>query len=463
MTVRPAVSFVLLVGLAASAQAQSGTWIGAKCDLKAGHFLVSSGVVHLKAAVESRFADQRASKMDDARKALLEALSTAGQEDNPAAWYYLGRYYLLSGDVIGADTALTRAERLRPECADDIGGWRRSAWVPVLNAAIAAWQQGNPDSAVSGFRLANRLYRKEPHGMLYLGQLYADKGDADSAIKYFRLGIDAAGSDTAFTEHRKQAMFNLARMYHREQRWPDAAAAYANYLAAYPHDAEATAALASVYDASGKPDSAMALYEEVLAQAESLSYLELVQAGAQIYRNATQAEGAAAREMYRLAARALEAGIAKNPSYRDGLYNLAGVYYQLRDSSRMLPVARRLAVIDPLNRTAHQLLAQAYEFAGQRDSALHHVTLASEALPVDVSVTGLRLDAASASLTGLVTNFHDRPSASVTLVFEFLTLGGDVVAAETVAVPGLPSQGTHEFRVHVPREGIAAYRYRRDQ
>ena len=36
------------------------------------------------------------------------------QEKNPAAWYYLGRISLQQGDIVGADTALTKAESCLP-------------------------------------------------------------------------------------------------------------------------------------------------------------------------------------------------------------------------------------------------------------------------------------------------------------------------------------------------------------
>ena len=49
-------------------------------------------------------------------KVLLEAMQQNGQGNNAAAWYYLGRIYLQRGDLYGADSALTRAEKLAPNC-----------------------------------------------------------------------------------------------------------------------------------------------------------------------------------------------------------------------------------------------------------------------------------------------------------------------------------------------------------
>lgn len=453
-------SMMLLGAVSASAQ-MSGQWQGEDCGLKTGHFLVNSAVVHLKTAVETKFEDQRQKKLDEAQRALTQAFAS-GQAENPAAWYYLGRYYLMRGDLLGADTALTRAAQLEPGCAADIAKWRRYYWVPVLNAGIAAWQAGQSDSAIASFRRANTLYRGEPQGLFYLAQLYATGSSPDSAIKYFQLGIEAAGSDTAFAAQRKQAMFNLARMYHREQRWAEAAAAYRHYLEEFPRDAEATAALASVYSAMGQPDSATTLYRGVLERADSVPFLDLMQAGVQMFRNAGQAEGQAARKTYRLAARAFEAALAKNPQYRDGLYNLANVYYQLHDTTRMLPVARRLFSVDPLNRATLQLLAQAFQFAAHSDSALYYLKLANEVLPVDLTVTEIQLRDAGALLKGIVTNLRARRSAALSLVFDFLASDGATLATDTLAVPPLPPQGTQEFQLQTDAEGVAAYRYRRE-
>ena len=486
------------VGLLVAAtpgRAQNGRWEPERCGLKPGHFLVTGAVLHLKAGVESRFEDQRQKKFAEAKAALTQALTSGGQQDNPAVWYYLGRHALLTQDPAGADSALARAERLRPECADDIAAKRRAAWVPVYNAAVAAWKAGQLDSAVAMFRQANTLYRREPQGMLYLAALYANSGEADSAIKYFRLGIDAAGTDTAFANEKKLALFNLARTYHRMQRWDEAGAAYKEYLRDHPTDAEATAALAAIYGALGTRDSAEALYRRVLDRADSVPVLDLFQAGVQIYRGAPPAPDTAAvaarcrsewrgppatrrtacrdsvtkvvgdheqatREAYRMAARAFEAVLARNPMYRDGLYNLANVYYQLADTVRMLPVARRLVGVDPMNRTSLRFLAQAHQFGGRGDSTLRYLRMAED-LPLEISVTEVRLGEKDATVSALVTNFHDKPSPPLTLVFELVDGKGGVVATKTLEVRAIGPQSNQQLTVEGQGSGIVAYRYRR--
>src|SRR5438876_7043314 len=112
-----------------------------------------------------------------------EALATGGQEKNPAAWYYLARYYALQNDLAGADSAFTKALVLAPTCKDDIDRWRRIFWVPVFNEGVKAWQAGNTDSAIASFRRANAIYSGEPTGFIYLGTLFAGREAPDASLR----------------------------------------------------------------------------------------------------------------------------------------------------------------------------------------------------------------------------------------------------------------------------------------
>ncbi|MGH7645515.1 MAG: hypothetical protein ACREMR_08000, partial [Gemmatimonadales bacterium] len=94
MTVRQVLgtAATVLVG-AMPLGAQARGWAPAKCDLKPGQFLVNSGLLYLKSASETRFEDQREKDIRDAHRVLTQALTTGGQDRNPAAWYYFGRYH----------------------------------------------------------------------------------------------------------------------------------------------------------------------------------------------------------------------------------------------------------------------------------------------------------------------------------------------------------------------------------
>jgi tetratricopeptide (TPR) repeat protein len=100
--------------------------------LKSGHFKVSSGATYLKTGVEADVSDNAQRALDSGERVLLEAMQQNQQANNPAAWYYLGRIYLQRGDLYGADSALTRAEKLAPGCVNEIDGYRRNGWVALI-------------------------------------------------------------------------------------------------------------------------------------------------------------------------------------------------------------------------------------------------------------------------------------------------------------------------------------------
>src|SRR5438552_6484964 len=480
MTVNRTVAVIVAVGLGAVGRPLTAQqWEGARCDLNTKHYLVNSGVLYLKSATETKFVDKRAKDLKDADKVLHEALATGGQEKNPAAWYYLARYYALQNDLAGADSAFTKALALAPTCKDDIDRWRRIFWVPVFNEGVKAWQAGNTDSAIASFRRANAIYSGEPTGFIYLGTLFAGreapdaslrKRDspkyrtdsivfatrADSSAKYFKLAVPAA-SDPKFAKEKRDALFNVARVYHAAQRWDGAVPGYKDYLAAYPNDVQAMAGLAAVYSQQGKRDEAGALYNQILDHADSAEATDL-SAAAQAVINAIPNEpdtvpvGSKCRSdkraknktltvrqiatqcaavtddtikafrasitpRYRLAARAYEAGLAKDPYYREALYNLTGVYYLVGDTTKVLPLAQRLVAVDPLNRTSLAKLAGAWQIRGNKDSTLRYLTIA-DSMTTEVTVGTFTPDEQGAMMGGLVTHLKTKTSTPTAVTNE---------------------------------------------
>lgn len=487
---------VAVLALASPAGAQqTNRWVVPRCDLKPGHFLVNSGLLYLKNATETKFEDQKQKDLNAARTALMQALTTGSQEKNPAAWYYLGRYYIMAQDLTGADTAFQRAEGLKAECAEDIHLWRRLVWVPLLNAGIAGWQANNTDSAIASFRRANAILQTEPMGFKYLASLLYNTGQLDSAAFYFRRTADIAAKDTAYRQDRRDALYNLARIRHGQKRWTDAEALYREYLGVVPNDPEVLASLGSVLNQMGHRDSAYALYRRVIAQGDTVGAMSLFRVGVEIFQGVpeepdTVAAGrtcrgaraavariracrdslgnvmkeyqAAATVTYRLASQAFAAGLNANPFYRDGLYNLLNTYLQLNDSTAMLPVAQRLVSVDPMNRMSLRLLAFSHQRVGRIDSTLYYLRLADSTLAADVTVSEFDPQDQSGAVRGLVTNLRSAPGQPFKLVFEFLNAKGEVVATQSTDVPALPAQGSQAFELKVIGAGIQAWRYRRE-
>ena len=492
---------VLLAMIAVPLSAQSGRWAEAKCDLKPGHFLVNSGLLYLKSASNSKFEDQRQKDLRDAQRVLNQAVTTGGQEKNPAAWYYLGRYYILTGDAVGVDTAFTRAETLKPECKDDIAGWRRVVWVPAFNAGVAAWQANNTDSAIASFRRASALLPSEPTSTKYLATLYFNASQTDSAVAYFRRSADIAKTDPKFAQDYKDALYNLARIEQSQEHWDRAGAAYQEYLTTYPNDAEVLASMGTVYMQTGKKDSAFAIYRKVVSNGDSMGYYMLYRVGAAISQSVpdepdTGAAGGTcrqtaraarppltaarirarcdsvtkgqvneyltnSREAYTLSAQALDASLKLNPYYREALIHRANTALGMRDSVTALEISRRLIGVDPMNKQSIKMMAYAQQANGKIDSTLHYLRLHDSTLIADVTISQFDSTEGGRDLRGLVTNARPGASPALTFAFEFLNDKGEVVATDTVQVPSLQAGQSHPVEVKPRGAGLVAWRYRR--
>src|SRR2546422_6379645 len=167
MTVRQAVGLIVSLLVAAPLGRAAGQGqVVQKCELRPGHQLVNSGVLYLKSANDTKFEDQRQKDLKDAYRVLTQAVMTGGQEKNPAAWYYLARYYAYQKDLGGADSAFTKAQELAPKCKDDIELWRRSLWGAGFHSGIQAWQAGATLPGSASLRRAHAVHHAEPAGLI---------------------------------------------------------------------------------------------------------------------------------------------------------------------------------------------------------------------------------------------------------------------------------------------------------
>ena len=145
-----------LITLAVPLSAQS-QWVPpqAPCDISPGFYRLNSVPVNLKIAAEKP--TQRDHLLSQTLDVITRSIREDHQEKNPAAWYYLGRYYVERADPSGADTAFTKSVALAPQCAKDIAGYRNGLYAGLLADGQRTWQEGKLDSAPAFLRLAVRL------------------------------------------------------------------------------------------------------------------------------------------------------------------------------------------------------------------------------------------------------------------------------------------------------------------
>lgn len=217
MPIRPRPLFLsaVLSGLLPGALAGQGKWVGHEepCTLSTGHYLVRGAVVYLQQAVETRFPDQRGERLAEAHRVLTEAVTSGGLAEDPAVWYYFGRYYVESNDAAGADSAFRRAEAQAPSCAEDIARHRKKVGPLALNDAMRAWGEQKADSAASYFRLARRLMPANAEIPLQYATMAATVGWLDTAEAWVQIGLKEARNDTTYATRRREALKELARAY----------------------------------------------------------------------------------------------------------------------------------------------------------------------------------------------------------------------------------------------------------
>lgn len=193
----------------------AGQWVPPEppCDIKPGHFRINSAVVNLKAAAEKP--TQRDRMLAQTIDVLTRSIMGDKQDQNPAAWYYLGRYYVEVADAAGADSAFDRAEALEPACAADIGRYRLRLWTDTYGAAQRTQQAGQVDSAARLYRQAHALLPADARPLFAIGNMFAVRDEIDSAGAYLRRAVAATAGDTAYAEARREAQSQLARLHYR--------------------------------------------------------------------------------------------------------------------------------------------------------------------------------------------------------------------------------------------------------
>ncbi len=475
-------------------EAQPFSYSTPECGIKGGHYRVNSAATYLKTAISNEA--NRGRLLHDARKAILDAMRENNQGDNPAAWYYLGRVSLYEGDVIGADTALARAEELAPQCVDEIRGFRESTGQALLQAGSVA-MESDKARAARAFQLAARINPRDARTWYVVGGAIEAAGQADSAIPYYKkawevspgpadqygkLGLtrvaglyDAAGNvDSAVAYYmvivdkvtndrdaQSRAALAAGRALYGAQRYPDAIKVFRRQLQASPDDADTKRFLAITYDANNQPDSAQALRAQLgmssgVSATDTTGAVFLINRGAQKYK-AGDKEAAAAD---------FQKGLQREPGNRTALRNLLSTWNELKNGQGLVETASALLEREPLSEMARRYQIQGYIYLNDRDAGGKAVD-ALDAMPMTVDDMKMTSSGGGVTLAGVVNGRDAKradktaiPPAATSLVFEFLNASGEVVATETVSIPPLQAGAIHPLSITATGAGISDWRYR---
>jgi tetratricopeptide (TPR) repeat protein len=464
----------LMLGIAAPVQAQF--YLPPQCELDTGHFLVNQAQLYVKAAAEASDDVQRDQALQDAMRVLQDAIAR-GEVGQVGVWYFLGRTYGMLEDYAGADSAYSKVESMMPECGEDTDIHRNMLWVPVYNEAVNSLQVSDWGSAKTQLWQANVIYSREPFVPYYLASIHAQDAEPDSAVKYFKETVELIESapadsiypDSTYGETHDQSVFNVARLYHQLEQWDSAVVWYETYLELVPGDRDALFGMAYVYESSDRLEDARAVYRQMIEDPGDIPAGDLFSVGVSLFNS----------EDYLLAVQAFNAGLQKNPYHRDGIYNLGQSYFAIASPSEpdsaaeptaeqmsertlaavdMLDAAQRLVEVDPQNRDALMMLAQAWQLAGDDDSTIA-VFEQMEALQFDIALTEFTPTEDGVEIAGIIENLKEENLTVPAVTFEFIDVQGSVIVTETWDGATLEGHGTTEFRFSPVGEGIVAWRY----
>ncbi|HEX6091368.1 MAG TPA: tetratricopeptide repeat protein [Gemmatimonadales bacterium] len=427
------------------------------------HFKVSSGKVYLKTSIETSIDANKARALANGQRVITEAITQNGQDKSAGAWYYLGRIYLHQGDIVGADSAFARALTLAPapECAADVAGYRRAAWVALVNPGVDYMKAQKADSAMALFSLATRVYRDEPHPYFYMASLAYEAEAMEQALAYFDSALATPKNEKTADIHA-QAQFNKGLVLINLNRGQEAVAPLQSFVAAHPDDVNAKKALLNAYQAAGLADSVASMARQIEATGEVIPKQVVVDSASPFNRAVTLFNESKFAE----AAVEAEKVVAAEPHNRDAYYLLTQSYYQTKNGPALVKAGERLIALDPMNELALQMLGFGYNLTKASNKAVE-TRLRLNALPTALSKVTLTPTPTGASLTATATGRKAMNSSGaaiaakpVSISIDFLNADGAVVTSQTVAIPALDDGATHPISITAEGTGIVAWRYK---
>ena len=449
----------LVIG-AGQLAAQADEYRDPACEMDQGHYLVKNATTYLKGATEEADPANREQLLIDAYRNLVEAIN-GDQAENPAVWYFLGRYYVMRNDGFGADSAFARVETVLPECQPDIDYYRQTVYVRAVNNGIDSLQNFANDGAKGEFRNAGAVWKSSNVPAFYLASVFGEEGEIDSALHYFSEVAKIGEADTAHVDNYHTAIENIAILYQMLEDWDSTVVWYKKTRELDPTNNEALLGIAEAYSYMGDAENAALFYDSVLAKSTEMSDLDLMNAGVKLFNS----------NEFDRAAQAFEAGLAKNPNHRDGLFNLANTYLAIADDQgrpeaerndalrKMDAITHRLIRVDPQSREAYRILAAAHQMQGMEDSTAA-IMDEVDALDFEVVVDLARPESGTYLVAGRVNNLRERQITFGTVTFEFLDATGTVVATGTVPGEALAAEGSKRFTFRQTEPNIVAWQYR---
>lgn len=383
----------------------------------------------------------------------------AADSTNPLPWRQ-GGFALMSLDRFEeADEYLTRAEELRPIYMLELDQLRERAWIGLYQEAVPAVNNGQYQEAVDLFEQANAIYDKRPEVMITLGQIYAQLREHEKALENFDRAVEIINSDaveemdsaTAAQWEEQAETIPLARasVLADAGRFEEAVPAFRELAAEHPEDVMIKRNLGAILIQTGDTAQAFDVYEELM-QMPDLPAQEYYAVGVGFYQGSD----------YERAAEAFSGAAEQSPMNRDAIEMWARSLQIDSIYEEIPPVAERWVELDPNNRNARLILAQASNQIGDAERAREMVQSIEQ---LEVWVENLQLTsiaAGGAQVNGQIVNKTREPGSEAALTFTFYDDDGNPIgtATERVTLPEVDMRQPFSVRFDADQQ-VSGYGY----
>ncbi len=401
-----------------------------------------------------------------ARPKMRATRGDLGYSENPDGEFFL---------PTAIDEVMSAVEREMPACADSTLRYRNAIFSKVLNASIAYYNAKQFDPAIEWANHALLINPRSPmvgSAFQVLANSAQAKGDLPGAIASWEKAIATMGTGAASAPGRATASFNLAILTSERANTLQGSARTAGLRRAAelfktvadlapdgPNASTARAAYARSLQDAGDSVAVAGIYNDMLANPTKYTALQLFEAGV-VLANGKKFDDAA--KLY-------EAGLGMNAYYRDALFNVANVYFALRQPERMAPVVDRLRAVDPMNPDVLKLAGAVWQERGRQatdpkakkiaqDSTIAYIEQAGKA-PARVQVNQFSVGRdGKATIAGSVENLR-ATAASVSVVFELVDKTGAAVGTVTFSADSVAPKVAKEFNLQAVGSAAIAWRY----
>lgn len=415
----------------------------------------------------------------EARTHYQQAADAAGQAiaqdgTNPLPWLQGGLANLGLEEYQAADSMLSRAEELRPIYGlTTIDQVRETQWIALYQQAAPLVNEGEYAQAAEVLEQAHFMYQERPEAMLILGQLWAQQGRYDDAVQVLRQGLEVVDSEDAREEMDEETIAAweeqaegiptvLAQSLVNAGHLEEGAAAFRELLEEQPDNLQFRQTLANIYVEMQQPDSALAIYSELM-QREEMDSEGLYQIGLGLWQ----------LEEYERAADAFSQAVAESPMDRDATEMWARalqIAHPPGDEETEPPPEAALEELkeaselwlelDPFSQTAYLITAQTVNRMGDQEYAAQLLEEANE-LPVLVSnLQFQRVVTGGGTVRGTIQNASLEQGTPVTVEVTFYGEGASEVGTESVTVEMPAVDATQSFEVRLQSDQqVLGYTY----